>query len=498
MSRRLLRQPFVTVVLGFAACAEPRGITEPPILRVGYYVDPAGSSNGDGTWQRPWDMGTALAGAAGQIRPGDTVWLRGGRYRGPFTSKLSGTPTAPIFVRQYPGERATLDNSSTTQVTLHITGQWGWYWGFEVMNSISDRNTARPNGVYPSAPNNKLINLVVHDNSIGVSFSTESPNSEIYGCVIYNNGFNDIDGTHGHGIYAKNDGQYQKLVRDNVVFNQFRNGIQVFTDSGTEQLKNFLLEGNVWFNNGTLTSASPSDGNILVGGWVVADQITVRHDMTYFSPGIAAHNVRIGYSNTLQNGTAAVQDNYFVGGNLGLVVGYWDAATITGNVVFGTDKILAVNNPTLSAQVWSDNSYLRDPAATAWSYAGTGYTFAGWQQATGYGASDQALASAPTQPQVFVRPNLYEAGRANIIVYNWTRQSTVAVDVSGVLRPGDHYEVHNVQDMYGPAVLSGTYTGGSLQVPMTGVRPPAPIGGSPGAPPRTSPDFDVFVLYTTT
>jgi hypothetical protein len=493
--RRCLRA-LPLVASAVAACVERPGITAPPIVRVGYYVDTRGSSAGDGSWQKPWDMATALAGARGQIHPGDTVWLRGGRYAGPFTSSLTGTPGAPVIVRQYPGERATLDNTSPTAVTLHITGSNAWYWGFEVTNSSPDRNVSRPNGVYPTATDTKMINLVVHDNAVGVSLASESGASEVYGCLIYDNGFSDTSGAHGHGIYTKNDGQFQKVIRDNIVFDQFRNGIQIFTDSGTDLLKNYLLDGNVWFNNGALTSTSPSDGNILVGGWEPADQIAMRHEMTYFSAAIDAKSVRIGYHNTLQNGTVTLANGYFVGGNPVLTIGYWDTTAVSGNLLVGTAQMLALNDSAHAGQSWSSNIYDHDPAATAWAYGGTSYTFAGWQLATGLGSTDQAQAVLPAQPQVFVRSNLYETGRANIIVFNWTRQGSVAVDVSGILQPGAHYELHNVQDFYGTPVLSGTYTGGSISIPMTGVQPPRPIGGSPNAAPRTSPDFDVFVLIT--
>ena len=476
-----------------------------------YYVSPAGTDSGDGSQARPWDIRSALAGASGRIQPGDTVWLRGGRYVGHFESKLTGTADAPIIVRQFPGERATLDNPDVAPghspkfrrafvgpayVTLKISGQWAWYWGFEVIHSSAERDVARTDGVYPTAPNNKFINLVVHDNAVGVSFSNESRNSEVYGCLIYDNGYSDIDRTHGHGIYTKNDGQYQKLIRDNVVFNQFRNGIQVYTDAGSGQLKNFLVEGNVWFNNGTLTGNRFPDGNMLVGGQEMADQIIVRHNMTYFSPGIDARNVRIGYTAALQNGTVNVQDNYFVGGTTVLWVGSWSDATMTGNLLFGTATVVDLNRAA-TGQSWSGNTHVRDPGANAWIAAGQPHTFNDWRRTTGLAATDTARSAAPAQPQVFVRPNRYEAGRANIIVYNWTRQPTVAVDVTGVLQAGDRYELRNVQDFYGSAVLRGTYEGGPLAVPMTGVEPPAPIGGSPGTARRTGPDFDVFVLSIT-
>lgn len=492
------------------SAAWPQPIPSASVLAhpTAYYAAPAGTSAGDGSRARPWDIQTALMGAGGRIQPGDTLWLRGGRYVGHFESTLTGTEAAPIIVRQYPGERATLDNPDVApghsprfrhtyvgpaHVTLKVSGQWAWYWGFEVIHSNPQRDVARTDGVYPSAPNNRFINLVIHDNALGMSFSNESRNSEVYGCVIYNNGYSDIDRTHGHGIYAKNDGRYQKLIRDNVVFNQFRNGIQVYTDAGTGQLRNLLLDGNVWFNNGSLTGNKAPDGNILVGGREVADQITVQHNMTYFSPSIDARNVRIGYTNALQNGSVTVQDNYFVGGGTVLWFGSWSRATVTGNLFSGAKRIVDLSRPD-AGQSWGGNTHLHAPDASAWSYVGRSYTFGDWQQATGLGATDQALAAAPTKPRVFVRPNVYEPGRATIIVYNWTRQSTVPADVSGVLNTGDHFEVHNVQDFYGTPVLSGIYTGGPVNLPMAGVEPPRPIGGSPGTPPRTGPDFDVFVL----
>ncbi len=49
-----------------------------------------------------------------------------------------------------------------------------------------------------------------------------------------------------------------------------------------------------------------------------------------------------------------------------------------------------------------------------------------------------------------MRPNQYEPGRANIIVYNWAQQSTVGVDVSGILNMGDRYLVRNAEDFHGP------------------------------------------------
>src|SRR5437879_8612987 len=82
---------------------------------------PAGTPRGDGTRDRPWDLATALSGGRGRVQPGDTIWLRGGPYTGNFDGTLPGTSEARIVVRQYPGERATMDGK------LHVHGAYAIY-----------------------------------------------------------------------------------------------------------------------------------------------------------------------------------------------------------------------------------------------------------------------------------------------------------------------------------------------------------------------------------
>src|SRR5206468_12234949 len=68
-----------------------------------HYVAPTGSASGDGTLGNPWDLQTALNQPA-SVQPGDCIWLRGGTYSASgFFNKLTGTASAPIIVRQYPG-----------------------------------------------------------------------------------------------------------------------------------------------------------------------------------------------------------------------------------------------------------------------------------------------------------------------------------------------------------------------------------------------------------
>ena len=61
------------------------------------HVGPRGSPGGDGSRARPLDLATAISDAE-RVQPGDTVWLTGGTYRGPFDigKSPSGTADKPI------------------------------------------------------------------------------------------------------------------------------------------------------------------------------------------------------------------------------------------------------------------------------------------------------------------------------------------------------------------------------------------------------------------
>jgi hypothetical protein len=94
---------------------------------------------------------------------------------------------------------------------------------------------------------------------------------------------------------------------------------------------------------------------------------------------------------------------------------------------------------------------------------------------------------------VVIRPNRYQAGRAHIIVYNWTGRDSMAVDVSAILSPGMEFEIRKAEDYFGIPVLAGTYDGKPLRLPMTELSVAQPIGYDFTAS-STAPKFGVFVL----
>ena len=457
----------------------------PSVPPVGYYAAPSGSINGDGTSGSPWDLATALAGGNGTVRAGDTVWLRGGTYSGEFTSTLTGTARSPIIVRALPGQRATIDGR------LSVFGADAVYWGLELMQSDPVANGQ--DALDASGPSKKFIDLVIHDaGKQGFSFYDAGGVSELYGSIIYNNGTHEsLD----HGVYAANDAG-AKYIRDNIVFNNLAYGIHVFATTDHSVLADVHAEGNVTFNNGSISSLGMVKSNLLMGGDVPTRKMHALNNRLYFAAGATGSNARFGVAGQ-SNEDVEVRDNYTVGGGTGLQLESWQTATVENNTWVGPEDMVFLTTGTAPGYTWGGNTWYRDPAAAAWRYQESPYTFAAWRTATGLGASDQTSSVGPSGQTVFVQANRYESGRAHVVVYNWSGAATALVDVSGLLQPGDHYQLHNAQDIFGAPVATGTYDGHPVAVSMAGVEPPVPLGRSTATPPKTAPFFDVFVLTRT-
>ena len=479
------------------ACPEATAPASPP-GGANYFVAATGSPAGTGSLDSPWDLGTALGGAGGKVRPGDTLWLAGGTYHGTFRSTIAGAPRAPVVVRGIPRQRVVIDVAAgkaegSRGDAFVVSGDWTEWWDLELMSSDLNRSTnTRPNMVVNDASHTRYIHLIVHDGGIGFYTYGSRWDVEVTGCIFYNNGWERlIQGSGGHAIYVRsNTGPV--LIRNNVIFNQFDYGIHIYTDRGQDALRNIRLEGNVSFNNGTVASRTAA-ANILVGGGEPADAVTLVGNRTYFSPGVDRPNVQLGYQG-LMNGTLEADSNMVVGGSPALDIGFWAGARVRANALAGGDVLVRLRNLMPRNHTWDGNRYYRDPDVAAWSFGNQELSLPGWRLLTGLGVSDHAAAAAPLRPNAFVMPDPYERGRATIAVYNWGRHALVPVDLSRVLAAGDYYEVRNVQTLFGEPVAKGIYDGGLVELSMGGVAAPAPVGMAVSPAPVTGPDFNAFVV----
>jgi hypothetical protein len=81
-----------------------------PLHAAQWYAAPNAVLNGNGSSTNPWPLQLAFKQTT-KIRPGDTLYLRGGIYQGSgFFSTLSGASNSYVTVRSYPGEWAVLED----------------------------------------------------------------------------------------------------------------------------------------------------------------------------------------------------------------------------------------------------------------------------------------------------------------------------------------------------------------------------------------------------
>lgn len=461
-----------------------------------WYVAPNGTAGGDGSRERPWSLEEAIR-PHPMIAPMDTIWVRKGIYNGAFVSRLKGAPGKPVVLRAYPGERVVLDGRGySPKPVLRIEGAWAWYWGLEVTNSDPKRTVGTPGsntpedrgtGIEQAGPNTKIINCIVHDTGVGIGQSKSVPDMEIYGTVIFNNGWRAPDRTHGHSIYSQNS-TGEKWIRDTILFSPFSFNMHIY-GSRSAALDHFRLEGNVGFN-----------GRWLIGGGAPVRDLLMRENLLY------GYTAQLSYSSR-NNEDLVLERNYLpvlVSAGHG-----WNRVVARGNTFLRPrnsgvllDVTLSEGNE-LKGSVFEGNTYVVSHAGQAVANvlapgmaSAKAFSFPEWQ-AEGFekeGRLEVAANGVPAEPIVFVRRNSYEPNRAHVVIYNWPRQEFVAVDITAVNpMPGDRWVLRNVQN-YFEEFDSGVYEGKPLRVRMTGWTVAAPVGEEKPLYPSTFPEFGVFVL----
>ncbi|MEP7214054.1 MAG: hypothetical protein ABI791_13320 [Acidobacteriota bacterium] len=477
-----------------------------------WFVTPGGKPGGSGTRNAPWDLKTALDEKAvrDRVKPGDTIWLADGVYNGAFESTIRGSEAAPVQIRAIAGARVVLDKNMAARETgtLNVRGPFVWFRDLEITNSFPNRNRLdadgelnpwRGSGVNVYAANTKYIDLVIHDNGHGFGLWNEEGSTEIYGCIVFNNGNNKKE----HGIYGHNK-TGTHFILDNVIFNSAGYGLHLYANSTKSGISGFDIEGNAIFNNGALTLDDQVADQVLVGGveGVPAERITLRQNYIYneiSAPINKNRGIRLGYEDK-HNRDVSLIGNYIVS-KVPLKILWWNSVTARDNTIYSTGNNVEVetsDGQSVAGYEFDSNAYI--PAA------GNSASFMINDQKTNIDLwrfrfeSDGTNVKADSRSertQIFIRPNKYEEGRANIIIYDWNHDANVLVDLSSVLKRGDKYELIDVQDYFGQPVFTGNYDGKLIAVPMRSTSTTKPIGSVERVPPHTDATFAVFIVRRT-
>jgi hypothetical protein len=452
-----------------------------------FYVSPTGQPFATGSINDPWDLQTAFNHPV-IVQPGDTIWLRDGYYYGKpdstevagFISYLTGTKDKPILVRQYPGERAIIDGvnrkhpvsnpPANDSYILGILGDFTWYWGFEVTNSNthsrSDSSAGfrwRVNSIVSVATGVRLINLIVHDTGSGLGPFSGCVECELYGNLIFYNGWSHLGVRgHGEGVYGQNMDPV-KFIRDNIIFKQFDSGLILYGSSNAT-INNFHVEGNVLFANGTIND-DPNGWGFLFGKSNMVtgpgNNFTIQNNYLYNRfDYLRSNNIDLGYQSGLKD--VVLRNNYSVG--------RWSMRNnlpIEGLTAY-QNTFVGELYPVTAAQVSVDSNFIFSSG------------------------------NPPKVNSVFVRPNLYEPGRAHIISYNWLGEDMIEVDLGNAnLEENASFEILDVQNIFGDVVYEGKFSKAApvIMLPANSNKVTEVIGDNVPRPAKhTDPVFNVFLL----
>ena len=473
-----------------------------------YHAAVNGKSNGNGTLENPWDLNTALNKSS--IKGGDTLWIHSGTYLGVYKSTLQGSASSPVIIKAVSDFKAILDGNvaqNPDAAVLSINGRYVWYCGLTITNStanhIKNESSLDPkSGVYILGAYNKLINCIIHNNiGNGIGFWSSALDSEVYGCIIYNNGYRDSDRGHGHGIYTQNETN-TKLITDNILFNSYGKGLHIYTEEGS--IKGYKTEGNVFFNSGLPGAGLPGspglEQHIIVGGTKnPADRIVVNNNYFYNSPNITSKaGVEFGYSYSVENQNLEFTNNYMVDGSFYSKTN-WNSVKATGNSIISKTISMALiafddykNIKTLN---FNNNKYYKGTFYPVYPPS-TSRSFDYWKSASGQDGASSYYSSEPAETAYFIRKNQYEAGRANLIIFNWKNAKNIEVDLSEILSQGDEYELYDVSYLSKGAISKGAYNGKNISVSMELKNIDLPNGNLPNLNQfaHTAPFFGVFVI----
>ncbi|MCE5280269.1 MAG: right-handed parallel beta-helix repeat-containing protein [Planctomycetaceae bacterium] len=255
-----------------------------------FYIAPAGR-DATGQADAPAKPYATFAAVVGSLRAGDAVLFMGGTYKGKYPmvcQKVQGSDDQPIVVAAYPGQRVVIDaeglalalgncrnlvfdgltltssaTSSSAGVSMHFCSRivlrrieaCGHKWGIHGMQDLHEiliedcvlHNNPVEHGVYlgcREAPNSRLTmrNCLSYRNGR----HGFQHNGRVTELLLENNSFH----TNALGGISFINGVSSSIVRDNLIFNNNKQGIVMYTYTDPNpQIVPYSQNGNLFERN---------------------------------------------------------------------------------------------------------------------------------------------------------------------------------------------------------------------------------------------------------
>jgi hypothetical protein len=303
-----------------------------------YYVSINGVNSGDGSFTNPWNLQTALS-SKDKIKGGDIIWLHEGIYNGRFVSSIfSKDAKYPIQIKPYKNAKVVLNGNVKSKLTsvLTVRGANVRFEGFEITflgqfsRNARDANFQKVAGIsHNSGQDCQFVNIRIY-NVPGTGFGSwkKTGGSLIQDCMIYNNGYMSTKRGSGVGIYVQNESNKTRLIKNNLIFNNYYKGIEVWSASSGKKfefVKNVALQDNVLFNNGNPGGIYRDNIIVATGdreGINVAKNIKIRNNILYHNTDFVNNQVNgdaasltIGFNKNAPAKDILVEGNTIIGRN---------------------------------------------------------------------------------------------------------------------------------------------------------------------------------------
>jgi len=265
-----------------------------------YYVASNGSDTNPGTFLLPWKT---IGKAAQMVAAGDTVFIRGGLYHESVSIVTSGTLSHPIKIMAYPGENPVIEGGYT------LPGYWGCLLcvrgDYIIVSGIEVRNSAYM-GVFVYGSYDLVKDMYVHhcmQNGILINHGSYSiaERNRVWRNA-FSNEYGDGNGW-SSGLSAARDGVSNATIRNNIVWENWGEGISTYEANGT------VIEDNISHDNYSANIYISDSTNVLC-----------QRNMVYMNPDSYVY----GYG---ANGGIMMGDERFTPPSANI--------TIINNIAFG-------------------------------------------------------------------------------------------------------------------------------------------------------------------
>jgi hypothetical protein len=250
-------------------------------LATGYYLAPGGNDSAAGTIGAPW--GT-LAGSIAKLKPGDTLYVRGGTYV--VTTQIAyvtaaGTAAAPITVTNYPGETPTFTSTILQEDYLYFNT------GSQYI-TLSGLTFKGPDLVAQDSNGEGLIGFIGNASHITLSGNTflgsSAWNSQQHLVYLAADSVNNITitgntfdgmGSKGSGITAYHDPNATGVIVSNNTIKNVDQGLLIWST-----ISGLVVEGNTFSGDRINIRHHNSNGTTVTNNFGAATSTNILADST--------------------------------------------------------------------------------------------------------------------------------------------------------------------------------------------------------------------------